>query len=457
MRRLLPLAPVLALLAVAAPVGAATWTAPATVSQTPHLFAGPLALAAGPGGATVVAWPWQDGTGTTARTGAAAAAHAPGATGAGPEHPAPDGLLDVAAYGLTRTVALAQTLAGGSGPTGAQNQRLALAYGRTDGSFSPPRTLATGPIAYRPQLAVDRDGRGLVAWIEVTRTSTGATRRIVRAVERDEHGRLGRATVLSGRGRADALAVAVGDGGDEVLAIAREGKVLARVRRPGRRWGSFFTLARADGATQWQLDAGADRRGLVQVVWRRHQLTRSGVPGRQALEAAHMSVGRFTFSAAAVVEPDGASSARLVPGPPGWALAYVEATPDGPRPVLRLAVGSPLFGPARFAAPAQGGLRGADVAYSPAAGWVVAWVQPVAGQDSDGLARAAAVPDGDPSAPFGPVEDVSPAEAVHEVRLSDDERGGGPLAIWVARPEGTGPGVPIAQIHTVVRSAIRRP
>ena len=78
----------------------------------------------------------------------------------------------------------------------------------------------------------------------------------------------------------------------------------------------------------------------------------------------------------------------------------------------------------------------------------------MAGQNSDGIVRAATL---GPGATFGPVEDVSPAEAAHEVRLGTDPRYAGPVALWTARPGGTGPGTPIAQIRTVVRSAVRLP
>ena len=52
-----------------------------------------------------------------------------------------------------------------------------------------------------------------------------------------------------------------------------------------------------------------------------------------------------------------------------------------------------------------------------------------------------------------PVEAVSPAEAAHEVRLVGD----GSVAVWTARPEGTGPSVPTGRIHSVVRTASRVP
>jgi hypothetical protein len=193
------------------------------------------------------------------------------------------------------------------------------------------------------------------------------------------------------------------------------------------------------------------------VVWRRHQLTRDGVPGRTALEATALLVGRSAFTAAQTLVADGASGPALTRTAAGWAVADVETTSDGPRPALHRTHGGSAFGPVEYAAPGQSGARGASIAFSPVAGLTIAWVQPVAGQDGDGIARAATLDPGVAAPAFGPVEDISAAEAVHEVALGVDERAGQPVAVWIARPEGTGPAVPIAQIRTVVRSAVRLP
>ncbi|HWI70464.1 MAG TPA: hypothetical protein VNT55_00815, partial [Baekduia sp.] len=311
--------------------------------------------------------------------------------------------------------------------------------------FSPARVLAGGQLIGRPQLAVAGNGRALIAWIELTH---GGTRRIVRIAERPPGGSFGAPATLSGRGRADVLTAAANARGDQVVAFVRDGEVLARVRRPGRGWGSIQRLARATSGTQWQLAAAIDDRGQVRVVWRRHQLRRESAPGRTALESAAVLVGRNTFTAAQTLTADGASATfRIARIPNGWAVADVETTTEGPRPALHRTHGGSQFSPVEYAAPAQGGTRAADVAFSPAAGITVAWVVPLPGQDSDGVARAASLI-GDA---FGPVQDVSPPEAVHEVRLAGD------VAVWTARPEGTGPSIPIGQIRTVVRSAQRTP
>jgi hypothetical protein len=452
MRRLALLA-ILPFAAAAAPAHAATWSAPVTLSQTPHTFAGPPAVGAGATGSAIVAWPWQDGVGASAAGGASFAGRGPRGAAFGPERPAPAGLLDVATFADTRVLALAQRLAGGVGAAGAQRQRLAVAFGATTGALGAARTLTVAPILSRPVLAANARGQALVAWIEVTRTAAGATRRIVRVAERPAGGGFGALGTLSGTGHADAVAAAVAGNGDRVVVIARDGRVLARVRRHGRGWGAWaeLTRARTGTATRFVLQAAADPSGRLRLVWRRHQFRTSDLPARRSLEGTFLPLGRSRFRPVQVIEADGVREFALRPAGASWALAEVRDAASGPQPAARLAGASATFGPALAAAPGQGGVRGVDAAFDATTGLTVAWIQPIAGQDGDGQARAAVLAPG--ATAFGPAEAVSPPEAVHEVRLAGD----GPLAAWTARPDGTGPGIPLARIRTVVRSAVRVP
>jgi hypothetical protein len=449
MRRLAVLA-LLPLAGAAAPAHAGTWSAPVTLSQTPHTFAGPLAAA----GTTIIAWPWSDGTGASARSGASFAGTSVPGLSFLPERPAPAGVLDVATYGEeVGTIVLAEREAAGAGPTGARRQRLSIAFGHAAKPLGHARTLTVAPILYRPVMA-NAGGHVLVAWIEDTRTSSGATRRIVRVAERPPEGApFSAPATLSGTGHADAVAVAVAGNQDAVAVIARDGRVLARVKRQGHRWGTWRALTRAvpGTSTRFQPRAAADGAGRVRVVWRRHQFRTATQPARRSLEGTFLPVGASRFRPVQVIEDDGVRQFALRSRDAGWALAVIHDTPDGPQPAARLAGASTPFGPALAAAPAEGGLRGVDAAFGTTTGLTLAWVVPVAGQDGDGQARAAVLsPD---ATAFGPVEDVSPAEAVHEVRLVSE----GSVAAWTARPEGTGPGVPIGQIRTVVRAAARMP
>jgi hypothetical protein len=455
MRRLLPLAAVLAAALLPATASAAAWSAPQTVSA-PHTFVGPLLAATGFDGTTVAGWAWQDNTGTDARGGESTANRPPGAAFA-PERPAPDGTVALGAYGHTRTLALAeQGLPGRVSSVGTNRSRITISTGTLTGGFTTPAsTLATEPVVGLPQLAANAHGTVLIAWIEPVRTRAGQLRRVVRAVER-RNGVYGRPSTLSGVGRADTVAVAVGADGTESIIFSRSGSVIARVKRPGHGWGSLRRLATESGTTSWRVITQVDPRGQVRAVWRRHQLRRDGVPARNAIEGAAMLVGRGTFTPAQTILADGSTPPRLVPTDQGWALVTTQATAQGPQPVLFLTRGRSTFGPALPAAPTGApGLREPDVVFTPNAGVTVAWTVPLAGQGGDGVARAATLHTAIPDAVFGAPEDITPAEAVHEVRLATDPRTNQPVAIWSARPEGTGPQIPIADIRSVVRSATR--
>jgi hypothetical protein len=425
----------------AAPIaGAASWTAPQTVSA-PHEFVGPVVTTTSFDGSTVAVWPWQDNVGNDAVGGWAEAARPSSLqpVNFGGERVAPAGTQEIGAFARSQVLAVSAQATGQPGPTGAILYNIGAAFSPVGGTFGRPRTLATAPVLGGVHLATS-GSTALVTWIEVTRTSTGGIRRVVRAVDR-RNGRWGKAYTLSGTGRADTLTAAASTNGDQVVVFARDGKVLTRVRRHGHSWGAITTLATQNGSTQWQLAAGIDARGQVRVVWRRHQLSRSGVPGIQAIETAARLVGRSTFTRPQTITANGASGFRLAAIPQGWAVADVEHD----QPILHRTTGGSQFAPGQAAAPAQSGTRGADVTWSSVGGITVAWVQPL-NNATDGIARAASYTNNNA---WTPVEDVSPAETVHDVRLATDARAGQPIAIWTARPSGQPP--------SVVRAATRRP
>lgn len=433
-------------LASASAAGAGTWSAPQTLSA-PHTFAGALSVATRGDGGVVAAWPWQDNVGNDAVGGWATATRAPAATTFGAERPTVDGLIALGPFARTQSIAVGeQAIPSSPGPGGAIRYRI-----RASVNGGTARSLTVAPTYRLPALGSAPGGAtALVAYIEITRTSTGATRRIVRVIDR-RNGAWSAPSTISGRGQADAVTAAVGPRGDAVVVFVRNGKLLARLRRPGHNWGSIRTLTASPGKTQWTLGAAIDARGQVRVVWRRHPYR-----GVTELRTAAVLVGRNTFTAPQTLVANGASAAfTLAPAAPGWAVADVETPPgQAPRPALHRTTGTTAFSPGLYAAPAQGGIRGADVVANGDGSLTVAWVQPLASQDGDGVVQAATLA-GTTAAAFGPVEAVSPPEAAHEVRLVAGQPG--PTALWTARPEGTGPGIPLAQLHTLVRAATRAP
>lgn len=443
MRRSSILTVSLALAAALAPAAhGATWSAPQTVSQ-PHTFADQLQLATRADGATIAGWAWQDNVGNDARGGWSTATRAPNTTTFGAETPTVDGLIALGPFARTQSIAVGtQAVPGSPDPGGAFRSRI-----RASISGSTPRSLAVAPISGVPVLgSAPNSSTALIAYVEIQRTSTGAIRRIVRTIDR-RNGAWASPSTISGRGHAGPIAAAVGARGDAVVVFVREGKLLARLRRPGHNWGSIQQLTTSRGSTSWVLGAAINARGQVRVVWRRH-------PYRSVTElrTAAVLVGRNTFTAPQTLATDGASADfSLAPTSTGWAIADV-LTPagSGPAPVVFRTHGGSQFGALEYAGGAQGGIRGADVVANPDGSLTVAWIQPLTGQDSDGVVRAATLPPGGTA--FGAEESASPPEAAHMVRLLP-----GPSAVWTARPEGTGPSIPIAQIHSLVRTATRTP
>jgi hypothetical protein len=420
---------------------AAPWTTPQTLSA-PHTFAGPLHIAAQPIGTMVAGWSWQDNVGADAIGGSATATGSFTSPIFSAERPSVDGLVDVVPYARTHTVALGmQAVPGSRGPGGAIRYRL-----RASVSGGTARTVAVAPVWRQPILA--RTG-SMIVYVETTRTASGALRRIVRTIER-RNGGWSSPSTISGRGRADAIAADVSVNNDATVVFVRDGKLLARQRRNGHNWGAIQQLATSPSRTTWNLAVFPDRHNRVRVVWRRHPYR-----GVSELKTAIVPRGRNTFTAPQTLVADGASAHfGLASTTTGWVVADVEPTPEGPRPVLHRttsSAGAPWT--SMNVAPAQGGIRDVDVVGTVGGTVTVAWVQPLAGQDGDGIIRSATVGAGPGDTTFGPVEDVSPPEAAHEVRLAAN--GGLVTAVWTARPEGTGPSIPIGQIRTVVRAASR--
>jgi hypothetical protein len=418
---------------------AATWSGPQTVSKA-HTFAGPPLVAATNDGTVVAAWPWQDNIGNDAIGGEAIAARMAGAAVFGAEAPALDGVVAIAPYASRTTLSLAAQGLPTRDRSGYTLARLQAAF--DDGT---PRTLATVPLYRQPALAAAQTStRALVAYVQPTKTSSGANRRIVRVIDRAD-GAWSKPSTIAGTGRADSVSAAANARGDQVVAFVRQGKVLARVRHPGHGWGSLRTLATSTTAsrTTFTIGTAIDERGQVRVVWRRHVYR-----GATSLETAALLVGRSTFTTPQTLIATGASATfTIAPAPGGWAIATVETTAQGPRPALnRTTDNGSQFGATQYAAPAQGGIRTATVAATrDRTTIVVAWIQPLPGQDGGGIARAAAL---SPNAgSFGPVEDVSPPESVSAVALAPVPSG--LAALWVGRPT--------APNQTVIRAATRTP
>ena len=412
---------------VALLAAAAAWSAPQTVSA-PHTFAGPLYASSG-----LAAWNWQDGVGQHAPTGASQVRVTGGEVSA--EQRAPDGLVAAQTYGNGGTLELANKELDNRG----RRWRLTV----TDGATR--KTLATAFILFRPQLSVAPDGSAVVAWVELH-----GSRHVVRVATRSGTGPFSRPTALVARGQTTLVTTAISRRGDVLVACVRGRKVLVRLRRPGHSWRAPDVMSSARVRTTWQLAAGFDERARAVLVWRRHRFSSPGHPGVTALDEATAGPAATRWSTRQSLEADGARDPELGPAlPHGLVLSYIHGPNSQAAPRVRTSADNGRFGPAQDAAAPQGGVRSVSAVFDPSAGLVVGWVIPNPSGDGGGIGYAAAQAGGT----FGPREQATPNEATFDMRLVREPAG--VRAFWTARPEGTGPSIPVSQIHTVVRTAVR--
>ncbi len=424
MRRVLSTATVLLTAALVGP-GAAlgAFTSPVTISK-PHTFVMGLGTLTAGSGAQVASWSFQDGLGQNAPGGARFAVRNPGGS-YGSEHSLPAGFVDLDSYGKTRLVALTT-----------DTRHVRIAFGSTS-SMGTARSIVSGDIRFLPKLAFDSFGDGAAAWIQ----GASGNRRQVRVSTRGRGGQFSSPVTLSGTGRADAVAVAVGANGT-VVAYARDGRLLARVRRHGHGWGSQQDLGSAAIGTQNDIAVDMNQFGRVQVVWRHRHLTEGGSSGPSVLMAAFLPAGGFSFHRGVVIESDGAGAPSVALG--GRVIAYAMHTSAGT--VARTRELDPTAGPAIDSPPA-GGLTDVSVAVS-GTETDVTWMVPQPGGDSAGqgfIARATA------GATTLVPQVATPNENVQELLANPTTQG--PDLVWIARPDGTGPGIPTSQLKTVVRAA----
>jgi hypothetical protein len=457
-RRLLPaLAAAVAALATtaAAPAAAQTWTPPATIAA-PHTFVLSLDAAASGDGTAVARWSFQDGIGNTAAPGAAGASRAPAAAAFGPQQQLPRGTTQLVPYARRSVAALVQTPLDAAG----NRLRLAVAFGSAAGpTLGATRTVAQDDVAFVPRLAVGPDGSGLLAW--VARASGG--RRIVKVALRAPGGRFGAPSVISGTGRANTITAAAGPAGERVVAFERAGRLIARFRPARGPWGPLQDLGAVAALSDNRLAALVTGGGRATVVDVHRQLSEGGDTGPFTVDAWVQAAGSSRFRAGQRLEQGGAVNASppaLVPGDGrGAVLAWVGAdpsappTPNGVSTRVRVAVqgADGRFGAAQDLSPAAQPVAAVSGAGNGSA-TVVSWVRLAPVSDVSGQVLAAVRP---VNGAFGAVEPVAPADNASSTAATF--AGDRPLVLWAARPAGEGPGIPVSQIQTVVRAAVRTP
>ena len=298
------LALALALATLPAASAQAAWTAPQSLSG-PANEVSIGSLATDPGGRALTTWvPFTYANGHFTPGRAFSATRAPGSTLFDTARRAPTFLAGPVLYAATRAVGLGGTV--GSWNRCGPNVDLQVPFGRSDGTFALPSTIAafraTGG-SWGPAVDVNAAGQVAAAWVQST---SDCKRAIVRVALR-RGGGTGAFTVpqtLRGRGSAVTPAVAVGQGGDMLAAWGRrtgmgETAIEARFRPAGGSWGPLQRLGTS--SVPGLILTGVTQNGRAYVVWQRLQYNEDkGMT--EVLRAAVQPAGSRSFRAATVLE-----------------------------------------------------------------------------------------------------------------------------------------------------------
>lgn len=439
--------------AAIAPTTAAgtSWSAPVDVSS-PSLFIDAPFIGFDRSGVGIAAWRWQDGVGANARAGVRAASKTLSGTFS-PERAAPDSVVPPVIYGRDRVILLneATTIS-----RGRALGRIQLAFGRTDGRFGTLRTVDTVQSFRLPAVAANDAGRIAVAYIQVTRK----LRRVVKLVV-GRGMRLGRPRIISPhRGRVNAVTVAVGPRGELVVAWEREGRIEARIRRPGHRFGRVVSVG-TGAKLGTRLRAAVAVTGRVWITWSSQMLSEGGGNGPFTLQTSVSSSKGSTFRRARQLdryERRASDEARLDLALDGEGNGFVAWSGfDGRNFRARLAFASRTGRLIRSETLSQPGYDAAvgDLATSGRTGEaLVVWSRlDVVGEVGTNVLAGYQPPGGR----FTGEEQVSHGDRAREPAVAFNPRTGLPTAVWSQREGPDGPGVPLEQVHTFLRASTRTP
>jgi hypothetical protein len=441
------------LLAVAATTpasaGAATWSSPVNVSKAANFIDDPL-IGFGSSGRGLVAWHWQNGVGASAQAGTRVATRAPNGI-FGPELAAPRARVAPVVFGTGRVALLEQisTFRGGR-----ERARLRVAFGKVTGAFSRPRTIDVITPAFVPALAANARGRVAVAYLQRTR---GGARRVVTLAVRAPGGVFGRPRVVMGRGRANAVAVAVGRRGDLVVAWEKEGRVEARFQPPGGRLGPIRRVGSARRLGT-QIRAAVSQSGRAWIAWRSQSLSQGGDSGPLALRLAVSYRRGRGFRTPLLLD----SYARRGPDRPGFDLALdphgnghvAWTTWDGTRFRVRLGTAdrTGTFRSFQTLSSARAGAIVSDLATARPGEALIVWeVLNAVGETPGGVRAAYIAPDGS----YGGEEDIGAGTQARVPAVAFNPVTGRSTVVWSERIGPDGPGVPLAQVQAFVRSSTR--
>lgn len=393
------------------------WSSPSSVGGAQEVVQRP-AIAFGEGGEAVLAWTFADEPRTQVATRDATGRYAATRAVAGELVDAP------MAYGETRTAFLRRTEAGDD------RVRLGVSFGRTDGDIDALRTMDTFREGGAAAIDAGSDGRIAVAYVE----RAGGEDRLWLAI-RSPGRPFGAPRVIRGGGQMSDVAVAVGNGGDLLVAYRRGDRLEARVQRDEHSLGAVQHLGPADARTQIAAETAPSGRMLV--AWRERDTPTSSSDFVPVVRAAVRPAGPRAFRDDVVLSED----ATLVPAGSGsLGPVAVDMTADGTATVVFSQQEGDVVATraattdarARFGEPQPISPRDTvdDVAVSEAGAIIVATEPPGStGQGISAYIRPA-------GGTFGGPELAAPREGGGDATVAVDPTTGAPTVVWVSRTGG---------------------
>ncbi len=299
--RIVIVALTMVLAALPASSAQAAWTAPQPVSGGANdVWATSAAFGAdGRGLLTWVPSTYTDGHFVLAT--AQAATRPPGATSWSAQQAAPTFVAGPVLYGQTRAVGLDERT--GSWNRCGQQVTLRARFGRSTGRFD---ASASAVASYRgpggdgdPSVSANSSGLVHAAWVQ---SNTACNRAIVRVARRTSSGFAAPET-LRGRGSSGRPSVAVGQGGDVIVAWARrlgENRTAIEARfRPARgSWGPLQLLG--EGTVAGPVTTAVLQNGRAYVSWSANTFGESNTRSRTYVSV--QPAGRTAFRSTTLLE-----------------------------------------------------------------------------------------------------------------------------------------------------------
>ncbi len=438
---------------------AAPWSAPVNVSAAANdIGAYDVAFDAhGRALATWAAYRWQSGTahGHYVLDGWHAATRAPGAAAFAAPTSAPSFTAPPVLYGISRAVGLDERSLGWA--TCGERATIRARFGTSGGTFQAPMTIATARGAgFDPQPAIAANASGVVlaAWT-ATPGRTCARALIQFALRRPGGSRFSAPETLRGRGSSGTASVAVGQGGDLLVAWARRvgnGRTVieARYRQAGHRWSAVQALG--SGTVAGPLTTAVAQNGRAYVAWGAQDINEStGLHAR--FSVAVRPAGARAFRPAQTLEQVATATAFLPRLGPVLALsgttAFVAWTGNDGAWRVRVAQSDANggFGAPQTVSPAGSSAVLGDLAALPDGTAAITW----AGLDSEYLVHDVAAAVRRRGGTFGTPETVSPG-ALRAPVIALDPVTDQPTTAWAER---VGPVTSVATITAFVRSSTR--